>query len=59
MRLDGGKLELVGRGKRDEAKISWTVSRDYLETVVEDPDRYVDHPEKLDLDAIKSRLGIG
>jgi len=58
VRFSNGRFELVGRGKREDPGITWTVSRGYLETVVEDPDRYLEHPEKLDLDWLKSRLGL-
>jgi hypothetical protein len=52
-----GRLELLGRGKQ-EPDIAWKVSRDYLRRVVDDPERYLAHPEKLDWDWLKDRLGL-
>jgi len=54
-----GRWALEGRGKQGEPSLNWRVDRDYLEKVVENPDRYIEHPEKLDLDWLKNRLGIG
>lgn len=53
-----GRFVLVGRGRDRSPAPIWTASRHYLEGVVSDPDRYIRHPEKLDLDWIKDRLGL-
>lgn len=58
VRLHQGQLDLVAHGKQDP-EIAWKVSRDYLEKVVEHPQDYIEHPEKLDLDWIVNRLGLG
>jgi len=52
-----GRLEYVDRGKH-EPDVSWTVAREYLQKIVDDPEPYVEHPEKLDWEWIKSRVGI-
>jgi hypothetical protein len=59
VRFDDGHWKLEGRGKQDDTSVHWSVTRDYLEEIVKDPEPYVAHPEKLDLDWLKSRLGIG
>lgn len=56
--LRNGKLALVAHGK-EAPEIAWKVSRTYLERVVENPQTYIEHPEKLDLDWLVSRLGLG
>ena len=58
VRLAKGRFQMVGRGKRGDPSLSWNLDRGYLRSVVEDPERYVESPEKLDLDWIKHRLGI-
>ncbi|MGD8396887.1 MAG: hypothetical protein PVF43_15565 [Candidatus Eiseniibacteriota bacterium] len=58
VRFHNGRYELVGRGKRDDPDLTWSVTRDYLEGVVQDAERYIEHPERLDLDWLKNRLGI-
>ena len=52
-----GKLELVSHGKEHPA-ITWKVSRDYLAKVAGDPEHYIERPERLDLDWVRSRLGL-
>jgi hypothetical protein len=59
VRFADGSFELEGRGRQGDPSLSWRVSRSYLEGVVEHPQRYIEHPEKLDLDWLKGRLGIG
>lgn len=58
VRYANGRFELEGRGKQGEPDLTGAVTRSYLEGIVEDPEPYVEHPEKLDLDWLKSRLGI-
>jgi len=57
LRIANGKVELDSRGKGDP-DIAWRVSQDYLRKVNENPQDYVDNPAKLDLDWLKSRLGL-
>jgi len=56
-RVKGGRLEYRKQGKGDP-DFTWTVERGYLQKVVDDPEPYLEHPERLDLDWLKSRLGI-
>jgi len=58
VRYADGRFDLTGRGKQNGVDVSGTVTRGYLENVVETPDRYLEHPEKLDLDWVKDKLGI-
>lgn len=58
VRFADGRFELLGQGKKGEPRITWKVSRDYLGDVVRDADTYIAHPEKLDLDWLKSRLSL-
>lgn len=51
------RFRLVAHGQRDP-EISWKVSREYLEKVVENREDYLAHPAKLDWDWLKSRMGI-
>lgn len=50
-----GRFELVARGKEDH-DTRWRVSREYLESLVDHPKEYIEHPSKLDLDWLKTRL---
>lgn len=50
-----GRFELAERG-RGEHDSEWKVSREYLESLVEEPETYIEHPEKLDLDWLATRL---
>lgn len=58
IRFCGNQLELVAEGKQ-HAAFSCKVKRGYLRTVTENRQDYIDHPEKLDWDWLKSRLGFG
>jgi len=49
------KFEIVSRGK-SEHDTEWKVSREYLQSIVDDPQKYIDNPTKLDLDWLKHRL---
>lgn len=55
IRYLNGKFEILSRGK-SEHDTEWKVSRDYLQSVVDEPQKYIDSPSKLDLDWLKSRL---
>ena len=55
IRYAHGKFELQSRGK-SEHDTEWKVSREYLQSLVDDPQAYIDHPAKLDIDWLKDRL---
>lgn len=57
VRVANGQVELDSRGK-DNPDIDWRISQDYLAEVNAEPERYVKNPAKLDLDWLKSRLGV-
>ena len=57
VRIAHGKVELDSRGK-NEPEIDWRVSKDFLVKVNENRQDYIDNPLKLDLDWLKSRVGI-
>ncbi len=57
VRIANGQVQLDARGK-NEPDIDWRVSRDFLVEVNEDPQKYIDNPLKLDLDWLKTRLGL-
>ncbi|MEZ4278686.1 MAG: hypothetical protein R3F21_03580 [Myxococcota bacterium] len=53
------RFQLVSDGQREPGpEITWKVSREYLEKVVENREDYLAHPAKLDWDWLKSRMGI-
>jgi hypothetical protein len=56
--MSNGKLHFVEHGKRDP-DIVWKTPQEYLEKVVDNQQRYIDEPSKLDLDWLKSRVGLG
>lgn len=39
-------------------KRAWRVNKSYLRKVVEQPEKYIEQPELLDIDWLKNRLGI-
>lgn len=55
VRYVNGKFELQSRGK-SEHDTEWKVSRKYLESLVDNPQAYIDNPAKLDIDWLKDRL---
>lgn len=57
VRIADGGVQLDARGK-NEPDIDWRVSQDYLVKVSEDPKSYIDNPLKLDIDWLKSRVGL-
>lgn len=59
VRFADGRFDRISEGKRGDANVTWSVSRGYLEKVVGDPEPFIENPEKLDWEWIKSRLGIG
>jgi len=50
-----GRFELQSRGK-SEHDTEWKVSRDYLRSVADNPQTYIEHPSRLDIDWLKERL---
>ena len=55
VRYANGKFQLQSRGK-SEHDTEWKVSRRYLQSLVDDPQAYIDNPAKLDIDWLKNRL---
>lgn len=55
--MEDGKLRILEHGRRDP-DTTWKIKEDHLRKVVEDPEEYVKHPFKLDLDWLTSRLGL-
>lgn len=50
-----GRFELLERG-RGEHDTEWKVSREYLASLGEDPETYIEDPWRLDLDWLADRL---
>ena len=55
IRFLDGRFELVERGK-GEHDTQWKVSTDYLRSLRDDPEKYVEHPTRLDWDWVTDRL---
>ncbi len=53
---DGG-LAIADHGKKD-VDLAWRVKEDHLTNVVTKPEPFVDNPARLDLDWLKTRLGL-
>lgn len=49
-------LQIVEHGKEDP-DLTWKVSEDYINELVGNPQKYIDHPEKMDWDWIRDRMG--
>jgi hypothetical protein len=45
----------------DQARpdVEWKISRQHIEQVLSDPDPYIEHPIKLELGWLESRMGLG
>jgi len=54
---DGGTFSLQEHGK-GEADLTWKMKEAHLDEVVENPERYVESPYKLDLDWLKKTVGV-
>lgn len=54
----GGSFNLVSHGKNDP-DATWKVKEKHLHSVVENPQTFIEHPSKLEIDWIKSRIGLG
>ncbi len=50
--------KLQNDGHPSDVKKAWRMNLSYLRKVTEHPDEYIEHPEKLDLDWLKSRIGF-
>lgn len=57
LRLDGKSFTIVEHGKKNP-DVSWKVKENHLREVVQNPEEYIRHPYKLDLDWLKTRIGI-
>jgi hypothetical protein len=57
IRMTDDQFQLVQHGKRDP-DIVWKTPRAYLSKVVDNPDDYIEKPAKLDLEWLKSRVGL-
>lgn len=55
VRWTDGRFELRERGK-GEHDSTWKMSTDYLDSLIDDPETYIRHPTRLDLDWLTSRL---
>lgn len=55
IRMEDGKFLLVGHGK-EQVKSDWKVSEDYIHDLSENPNKYIDHPEKLSLNWLVERV---
>lgn len=58
LELHDGNFDVVEHGKAEKAAFHWKISEDHLNHVVKEPETYVEHPIKLDLDWLKTRVGI-
>lgn len=58
IRMSDGTFDLVDNRKPDDPKLSWKVDEDHLTHVVDNPKTYVEHPMKLDLDWLQTRVGL-
>lgn len=58
VRWSDGALHLLTRGKGPH-DTQWKVSREYLQSLVDEPERYVENPALLDLDWLATRLPDG
>jgi hypothetical protein len=54
----GGHFELVERARQPSAKIRWKIKEDHLTHVIHNPQQYIERPLKLDIDWIKTRVGL-
>ncbi|PIR38694.1 MAG: hypothetical protein COV35_05905 [Alphaproteobacteria bacterium CG11_big_fil_rev_8_21_14_0_20_39_49] len=51
-------MKLVFNGTPRDIKKAWRFNLSYLKNVVERPDEYIENPDKLDMDWLKSRFGF-
>lgn len=56
--FEDGTFNLVKSEKPEDADLKWMVKRDHVDNVIENPKTFVDAPWKLDLDWLKSTIGL-
>ena len=57
MEFNGDTFDIAQHGKTDEG-LTWKVSQEYLEGVVDNPSDYIENPTQLDFEWLKERVGI-
>jgi hypothetical protein len=57
IKLNNGAFDVVSYDKQ-EAAMEWKVKDSYLKTVVENSQHYIAHPEMLEWEWLKSRIGF-
>lgn len=60
MQLSDGQLNLV-EGQTEaqhRPRMSWKVSREHIDAVLKDPETYIAHPARLDLDWLRTRFRV-
>ena len=57
IRLNDGNLDVVAYEKQDVA-MEWKVKETYLKKVVENSAEFIAHPERLEWEWLKSRIGL-
>ncbi|WP_405220824.1 hypothetical protein [Lentisalinibacter sediminis] len=55
LRYLNGKFEILSRGK-SEHDTEWRVAREYLASLADEPDAYIENPAKLDIDWLRHLL---
>lgn len=55
IRMRNGRFDLVEHG-REHDRTDWRVSEDYLRDLANNPNKYIDHPEKLSLNWFAERV---
>lgn len=58
VKLSDGTFDLLETGKASDAETDWKISDDHLSKVVDNPQTFIEHPVKLDLNWIKTRVGL-
>ena len=58
VRLDDGTFDLVDDSKPDDPDLKWIVRRDHVDHVIEEPAEFIADPWKLDLDWLRSTVGL-
>lgn len=60
VRLQGDRFVRVDHGSvSPNDRAQWRVTLDHLEAVAREPNAYVDQPDRLELDWLKRRVGMG
>lgn len=58
VKITDGRIAFVSHGK-DAPEYSWKTKESFMKDVVENKQHYIDNPQKLNWDWLKSRIGIG